>query len=263
MNLPRKLEARLAGYSLAQVGLGESGAAVWRCTTEGSPSLYLKTASLAASLHLDHEAARLRWMKQRELRVPVVSAYTRSGAAEYLLLEELPGVPASDAVWTSRVPELVTALGTGLAHLHRASTAGCPFDQRIARQVEEARLRLASGAVREDDFDEIRAGRRATDLFTELISSVPHGEDLVLGHGDFCLPNVILRDAPRGHVEVAGFVDCGRAGVADRHQDLALAVRSILRNIGPGWVQPFLDAYGMPIPRPEMLSFFTLLDEFF
>ena len=39
----------------------------------------------------------------------------------------------------------------------------------------------------------------------------------------------------------------GRAGIADRYKDIALAVRSIRHNCGGAFVQPFLDEYG-PLP---------------
>jgi aminoglycoside phosphotransferase len=64
-------------------------------------------------------------------------------------------------------------------------------------------------------------------------------------------------------VYIAGLVDCGRSGIADRHQDLALAMRSITHNFGREWVSTFLEAYGMRHPSVEKLSLFALLDEFF
>lgn len=263
MDLPSEIVASMPGRSFVRVSLGASGAAVWRSTMEHSIPLYLKAAVIAADLRLDGEADRLRWMKDHDLPVPVVSEYRRIGNAEYLILEEVPGIVASDPRWTPSLPDVVTALGTGLARLHQTGIADCPFDARIARQLETARHRIAAGHVREDDFDEIRAGCRATDLLTELLESVPTDEDLVFTHGDFCLPNIILQREDHGDVHIAGLIDCGRSGVADRHQDIALAIRSITRNLGRDWVLPFLQAYGLPQPRAEKLRFFTVLDEFF
>lgn len=263
MDVTTTLTAALTDYAFEPISLGESVASVWRCSMSGAPTFYLKTAALAAELRLDEEAERLRWMKARALPVPAVREYGHTDHAEYLLLDEVTGVAASDPTWRRFLPEVVTALGEGLAWLHRTPIADCPFDHRLAQQVRDACRRTATGRVREDDFDDERAGRGATDLLTELLTSVPEGEDLVFSHGDFSLPNVVLDRAPDGRLHIAGLVDCGRAGVADRHQDLALAVRSITHDLGRGWVAPFFRAYGFPHPQPERLRFYTLLDEFF
>lgn len=263
MDLPAAIADRLAGYAFEPISLGESGAAVWRCTMENSPPCYLKAASLDADLRLGDEAERLRWMKQRALPVPAVFEYGCIDGTEWLLLEEVRGVAASDPGWESALAKVVVALGEALALLHRTSVVDCPFDHRIARQIEEARRRVASNLVDEDDFDGTRAGRRATDLLGELVSSLPGEEDLVFTHGDFCLPNIILRETPQGTVQVAGLIDCGRSGIADRYQDLALAIRSITYNFGDRWGAPFLQAYGLPNPNAGKVAFFTLLDEFF
>ncbi|HEY7896476.1 MAG TPA: phosphotransferase [Gemmatimonadaceae bacterium] len=61
-------------------------------------------------------------------------------------------------------------------------------------------------------------------MLHELLAAAPIEEDLVLTHGDFCLPNVIIRPHAAGAPRVAGLVDCGRAGVADRYQDIALGL---------------------------------------
>lgn len=264
MDPPAEVVVRLLPrHVFERVTIGESGAGVWRCTSDGSPPVYLKAAPTSAGLQLDQEADRLRWMKEHDLPVPAVSDYGRIGSTEFLLLEEVPGLAASEPEWTSCLPEVISALAAGLALLHRTSIVDCPFDQRIARQIDAARHRVAAGRVRDDDFDGIRAGRRATDLLGELLSTIPANEDLVFTHGDFCLPNIILDRGPTGEIQIAGLVDCGRAGIADRYQDLALAVRSILYNFGDRWIAPFFHAYGLPHPQEEKLRFFTLLDEFF
>lgn len=61
----------------------------------------------------------------------------------------------------------------------------------------------------------------------------------------------------------SGFVDCGRCGRADRHQDLALAHRSIESNFGSSSAEDFLKEYGLEHVDPKKLSYYRLLDEFF
>jgi aminoglycoside phosphotransferase len=116
---------------------------------------------------------------------------------------------------------------------------------------------LKNGLVDEDDFDEIRRGRTAADLFQELIAAKPAAEDLVFTHGDYCLPNIILENR-----KLSGFVDWGNAGVADRFQDLALLTRSVIDNFGAEYEKTVFDVYGIA-PDRKKIHFYRLLDEFF
>ncbi|SIJ69539.1 Probable streptomycin phosphotransferase [Mycobacteroides abscessus subsp. abscessus] len=81
-------------------------------------------------------------------------------------------------------------------------------------------------------------------------------------HGDLCLPNIVI--AP-GDFSVAGFIDLGRLGLADRHADLALLFANARETWpGDGWVaaaahERFLNPYGAPAD-PERLAFYLRLD---
>ena len=48
----------------------------------------------------------------------------------------------------------------------------------------------------------------------------------VLIHGDYCLPNIILRDWKLG-----GFIDLGESGIGDRHYDLAWGLWTLNKNL--------------------------------
>lgn len=264
MDLPHELNDLLADRRLERIDTGESGATVWRCTLPWRAAWYLKAGPVETQLGIEHEAACMRWLRERGVSVPRVLACLRWNDDEYLLTESAAGVPASADEWHANIEAVAVALGRGLAQLHSTDVTACPFDRRVERQLEDARARVAAGLVREDDFDAPRLGRNAAELFAELLTIAPPTteQDLVLVHGDFCLPNVLLtQDDDRLHV--TGLVDCGRAGVGDRHQDLALAVRSLTFNLGLDTVTPFMHAYGGPAVDPKRLEFYTILDEFF
>ncbi|MHB8613064.1 MAG: phosphotransferase [Candidatus Dormibacteraceae bacterium] len=63
----------------------------------------------------------------------------------------------------------------------------------------------------------------------------------VLVHGDFCLPNVLVKDGA-----LSGLVDVGGAGLGDPRVDLAAGVWTLQYNFGPAHAREFLDAYGAP-----------------
>ncbi len=87
----------------------------------------------------------------------------------------------------------------------------------------------------------------------ELDRLRPGIEDLVVCHGDYCLPNVMISGG-----EVAGFVDLGELCVADRWRDLAVATWSVTWNLGPGFEDLFLASYGIE-RNEEAQTFYRLL----
>ncbi|MBY2913052.1 APH(3') family aminoglycoside O-phosphotransferase [Rhizobium leguminosarum] len=251
------LGARLAGYRFERDALGRSAASVFRLEALGLPTLYLKVEQAGPFGELADEAARLRWLKTSGLPCPDVIAEDSDGVHNRLLISALPG---SDLTSASALtpPARVELLAIALLDLHRLPIASCPFDHRLERRVAAAKSRMQAGIVDETDFDETRVGKSAEALFAELESGRPGREDLVVTHGDACLPNFIALEDGN-----SGYIDCSRLGVADRYQDIALACRSIDYNFGEALVQPFLDRYGMPATDPARLNYYQLLDEFF
>ncbi len=82
----------------------------------------------------------------------------------------------------------------------------------------------------------------------------------MLTHGDFCLPNIILE-----RNKVTGLIDLGRAGVADRYQDIALILRSLTSEMNPNFndcSDIFAQEYGIDL-EPDKLEYYQMLDEFF
>ncbi|WP_189088878.1 APH(3') family aminoglycoside O-phosphotransferase [Deinococcus ruber] len=251
--LPDSLRRVLPAARWEAVTDGLSGAGVWR-----SSRFVLKILSrtqLDRPLHA--EALRLRWAASR-LPMPTVVAYDVDDEREYLAMTRIPGIPLHhpDALLH---PERVTdLLARALRELHAQPVRDCPFNASLNVRLREARERVAAGMIDETDFDSERSGWTAQQVWTELLRTRPGGEDLVLTHGDACLPNLLLDGE-----YIAGFVDVGRLGIADRHADIALAHRSLTFNIGPDAAEQFLDIYGRELVKPEKLTYYRLLDELF
>ncbi|WP_064711498.1 APH(3')-II family aminoglycoside O-phosphotransferase [Rhizobium bangladeshense] len=255
--LPGRLAEHLSGYRMERDLLGRSAASVFRLEGEGLPALYLKVEEAGSFGELGDEAERLGWLKASGVPCPESIARESDGERNWLLISALPGSDLASAAALTPLAR-VELLAAALADLHRLPIASCPFDHRLEQRLPVAKARMEAEIVDEEDFDAARLGKRAGELFAELERLKPDGEDLVVTHGDACLPNFIVSDG-----RFSGYIDCSRLGVADRHQDIALACRSIASNFGEALVQPFLDRYGMPAPDPARLHYYRLLDEFF
>jgi len=254
--MPDCLAEAVSDYSWQEIFTGCSTARVFRLWKSGGSCLYLKTAHHGPDRLLLQEKLRLEWL-QGQLPVPHLEMFVEDNNCDYLLLSAIPGTVASDDAYKANVPKLIRQLSTGLRMIHALPIDRCPFDANLPAIIELARERVVNGLVDESDFDESRLGRTASDLFAELLESVPDDEDVVFTHGDYCLPNIVLQDW-----RLSGFIDWGRAGVADRYQDIALIARSIESNFGSEWVRVLFEACGTE-PDHAKVHFYTLLDEFF
>ena len=264
--LPPPLAADLTKHSRSPVGTGESGATVLRFDRPNGTTVFLKARAIrpgTSARPLFDEAERLGWMHAVGLPVPAVLQYHEWKGQEYLLTTAVPGREASAERPVEQHEAVVAALAAGMRTLHATNISACPFDQSRRVRVAAAEENVRAGAVLESDFDAVRLGRSAADLFAELSAAKPPAEQRVFTHGDYCLPNVLLTEDRAGGFRISGFVDCGNAGIADPYQDLALCARSVAYNLGEQWVPVLFARYGLDSVDEQKLAYYQLLDEFF
>ncbi len=248
---PRRLPA-----TAQAVGTGMSGDQVLRLSFAAGPPAYLKIATGWRLEELRREHAVLRWLEGR-LGAPRVVDYTEADGSS-LLLEEIPGPTAADLAPSADPERLMAALARALRRVHALPMEACPFPRRLPEVVAEARRRARDGLVDLAHLDREHGGWTPDRLLAALNATIPPEEDLAFTHGDFCLPNIILEGD-----EVVGLVDWGRAGLADRYQDIALLLRSFEYNAGDRLEQVFRREYGLDQLDRRKLEFYQLLDEFF
>ena len=256
VTVPDPLKPFVKDRTWTRITIGESLADTFRLDRAERSALYLKISPKSHRMELLQEKERLDWL-QGKLPVPEAIGYEVSKQNEYLLLTALPGRDAASLTLDQPNESIVGLLATGLRMVHEVPVDECPFNMMLDREIEEARHNVVNSLVDESDFDDIRLGRTAGEVFVDLLRKRPADEDLVFTHGDYCLPNVMI-DAEK----VAGFVDWGRAGVADRYKDISLVVRSLKRNTGEDLTTRFFEAYGITSPDVEKVEYYMLLDEF-
>ncbi|QPB21954.1 APH(3') family aminoglycoside O-phosphotransferase [Rhizobium sp. 007] len=255
--LPPSLRALLSRHEWKQDDLGCSSADVFRLAEGGRTRFFLKGEIAGPFAELPLEAERLLWLAEQGLQCPSVVALESHEGRNWLLLSALAGSDlASCKLTTDR--QRIEILAAALRRLHELDPETCPFDHRLTARLRLAKARMEAGAVDESDFDEERQNATAASLFAYLEANQPDVTDPVVAHGDACLPNFMTHEG-----QFSGYVDCGRLGVADRYQDIALALRSIRYNVGEAWVRHFLDCYGLSGINDGKVAYYMVLDEFF
>lgn len=168
---------------------------------------------------LDLERSRLAWAAPFH-PVPEVLDLLRDDDGQVLVTRAMPGSSAVEA----EPGVAARALGAGLRALHDdLPVAGCPFTWSA----------------------EERGGAHP-----------PPIDELVVAHGDPCVPNTLVGTDGRW----TAHVDLGRLGLADRWADLAVASDNLTRNFGPGWEDAFFAAYGIVRDEPRIRYYRELWD---
>ncbi|MDO5678234.1 MAG: phosphotransferase [Propionibacteriaceae bacterium] len=158
---------------------------------------------------LEPEAERLSWLSSR-YPSPRMADYEELDDGWLIVTVGLPG--RSAILWEGDPAVAARALANALGELHSLDATDTLFDAPA------------------------------------WVSDQSDIHDLVIVHGDPCVPNVLLND-DGGFV---GMVDLGELGVADRWADLAVASWSLIHDFGEGADKEFWTTYG-EAPDPERI----------
>lgn len=249
-------EFNLTTAQFTPVSLGYSRADVWQIQWPDGEA-YLKAQAVGFTESLARDAEILRWFSTYT-RVPEVLAYHQDQHKEYLLMSALPGRPMSDESFQSDSDHMIREVVKALRQIHAIPIELCPFDASLNVKLAEAEQRMQAGEIDVDDCEPEYQGVPAEVLYQRLLDTRPATEDRVVTHGDACLPNFLI-DAQG----FSGMIDLGRAGIADRWQDLALLIRTLRHNGFSQAEQAFaLECYGIEW-NPAKYDYYVLLDEFF
>ncbi len=208
----------------------------------------------------DNEHRILQWL-QGKIPVPEIIVSEKKNGFSYLLMTRIYGVMACDEFYLQHPKELIHLLVEGLKIIWTVDISNCPYNNDLDNKLRLAEYRvknnLCTDDVEPDTYGE-NGFKDSKELFNWLASNKPE-ERLVFSHGDYCLPNVFIKNGG-----ISGFIDLGRAGTADKWQDIALCVRSIEHNFGmnKGYIKQFFEELNIE-PNWEKVRYYILLDELF
>lgn len=239
----------LAGWELIEVG--ESDTSVYR-----RGDVFAKCCGVSGVADLLAERNRVQWLAGTGLPGAAVVDWLESGDGACLLTSAVPGVPGG-ALPALAHRGAMDSLGRVLRDLH--SLTDCPFERPVTSVIATAEDVVRRGAVNlsflTDEWRKVEPAELIAQVVAERLY-VESVAELVVCHGDACLPNVFFDPTT---LEVTGLTDVGPLGIADRYSDLALTTIQLVDEWSADSA-PFLSAYGLADPDQRRLRFFRLLD---
>jgi aminoglycoside phosphotransferase len=180
--------------------------------------------------------------------------YCQQGETEYLITDEIPGYSSENELLKADIPGLLSVVAHALRRIHNLAINDFPLDGSVSTLLVKLERRISLNLLKPEDFR--RAGWHGSprELLDYMHRLRPQSEESVLTHGDYCLPNVLVKEG-----QVTGIVDWGYAGLGDRYRDFAAVVKSICRNLGEDWVDLFFEEYGVNELDREKLKYHRLL----
>ena len=258
-NLKNLLDKYFENYFVEQVEGGSTMAELFRITTvkDTKSFIFKKQVYQNENTNLKDDYQNYLWLEGK-VPVPKVIFYEQSGDFEFLCLTELQGRTLEYYFDKIDDKEIITNYAKSLKWLHSLRIDKSAMTQSIDLKIQRAKFNLDSGLV---DISQLQPENQIcspNELFAKLLSIKPTSNELVFTHGDYCFDNIIFDDN-----NLSGFIDIGNGGIADKYQDIALAVRSIQNDFRPDMIDIFYKVYGLDKPNNSKIEFYTLLDEFF
>lgn len=170
----------------------------------------------------DNEYQVIKWLNGR-VPVPYIPAYEIHNGLAYTLMTKAEGKMLCDMDFL-QTPELVIELAAqGLKMLWEIDVHDCPCSvSRLSNRLRAAEYNVAHGLVDIENTEPETFGKGGFKDPGELLVWLKNNrppEDIVLTHGDYCLPNIFAKGA-----RISGFIDLGKvtcrplAGYSYRHQ---------------------------------------------
>ena len=210
-----------------------AAARVWYLDTNGG--FFLKKAPKGS---LRREMELTRFFHQKGLSAPVI-AY-ESHDCDWLLTQKIPGEDCLDREYLRDPLRLCDTLGQLLRMLHETDSNGCPVPDRTAEYLRSAQSNYENRNYDLSLFPDNWGYRTPEDAWAQIEANAQYLKKDTLLHGDYCLPNILLKDW-----QFSGFIDLGAGGVGDRHVDLFWGAWTLNFNLKTDrYRDRFLDVYG-------------------
>lgn len=248
--IPMEIEKYIVGAKLYDTSCHSGAQVLFIDKDEG---YYLKIGEKGT---LEREKVMTEYFCSKGIGAKVL--YYGSEEKDYLLTSAVRGDDCTTDIYTQEPLKLCDTLAKELRKLHELDFRDCPVKDKMQEYFSLVEKNYSLDNYDKSHFPEnwgYSSGEEAYKAYKEGKDCLT---DNVLLHGDYCLPNVILKDW-----KLSGFIDVGGGGVGDRHLDLFWALWSLEFNLQSNkYRERFLDVYGRDKVNEEKLKIIGAIEVF-
>lgn len=231
--LPKEIESFISGSDVYDSSCSPEARVYFIDKGDG---YYLKAAPAGT---LSREAQMTSYFHSKGLGVSVLS-YTSHEGRDLLLSAAAYGEDCTHSTYLSDPKRLCDTIAESLRALHELDASDCPIKDRNADYLSLAEHNFKAGKFDLSLFDGDFSFSSAEHAYSVLKEGKEGLQSDVLLHGDYCLPNIILKDW-----KLSSYIDLGNGGIGDRHIDLFWGAWTLRFNLGTdAYRERFFDAYG-------------------
>ena len=217
LQLPEVIQKHIKGqpYSVDEVGLS------------GSSVILFEKSVLKIEKYneqQDKTVEMIKWLNGK-LPIPEVLEYVVENGFSYLLMTRIEGEMCCSPYYMEHSDEMVALMAEGLHRLWSIDISDCPRERNLKAEKEKAVRCILEGCLTQEDLSKF--GFETAEEAAGWLKTYPVQYEPVLSHGDYCLPNLLLKDG-----EISGYIDIGGIGVADRYSDIVDCWNSLKNNFG-------------------------------
>ncbi len=219
MELPEKINRFLVNKQFTENSVGKTNSKVYIYD-----EFVLKIQEKSSETLNEYKIMKLL---NNILPIPKCIEYIEEKGLSYLLMSKIDGEMISENKYISNPEILIDLLSDGLKKLWLVDINKFNINNvsNIYERLKIARYNVENNLVDMNNVMPETFGDNGfsspADLLEWLEKNIPD-QDLVFTHGDFCFENILVEN-----YHINGFIDLGKAGIADRWQDLAICIREL------------------------------------
>lgn len=217
---------------------------------------------MSKRIEVYHEGENLKWLK-KYVAAPDVYFNKKIEGTYYLVMEKLPGVMFQELLTEIPIKDFIIKYAKLIKQFHSINYEGLPYNHDLKSKLKQVYQTVNKSEVKEQYFEREIKHLDGKQVYQLMMENMVDSEDLVLCHGDVCMPNIIMENN-----NLSGFIDIIGVGVCDRYLDIAIALRTLRYNLELygyslecEYIKLFKDSYGIDKLDCEKIKFYFLLDE--